>query len=76
MIGLGTHDCYYGMYSNTSGRKKWDADNHFCIRLTSDTDISASPWEYFLGFYRMYHVSAKRVEELIMYHLTPSFDDL
>lgn len=53
MIGLGTHDCYYGMYWNatTSGRKKWDADNHFYIRLTSDTDISVSPWEYFMGFY-------------------------
>lgn len=78
MIGIGEQDCYKGMYWNATarGRKKWDAENNFHIRLTSNTGIWVSPWEYFMGFYRMYHVSGNQVEERVMHHLTKDFDDL
>jgi hypothetical protein len=64
------------MYWNATAKKKWSTENHFYIRLTSDTDIAVSPWEYFLGFYRMYHVSGSQVEDRVLHHLIPSFDDL
>lgn len=76
MIGIGADECYKGMYWNATGKKKWDAENHFYIRLTSNADISVLPWEYFVGFYRMYHVSGNQVEDRIMHHLTKDFDDL
>ena len=73
---MGTHGCYWGMYWNATSKQPLSIENDFWIRLTGDINVTAQPWEYFLGFYRVAFVAGQRVEELIVHALTKDFDDL
>ncbi len=75
------HGCYRRIpgaetglhWSATSpGTNNTVGSNRFWIRVISDVNLMASPWEYFLGFYRVYHVAGKQYEDMIVSHLAKS----